>query len=58
MYMSNQHLHSSEMTILEEYFVIIHEVLREVLYVETLRCPSFGRANFSLNVQHEILKST
>lgn len=56
--MSNQHLHSSEMTILEEYFVIIHEVLREVLYVETLRCPSFGRANFSLNVQHEILKST
>lgn len=58
MYMSNQHLHCNEMTILEEYFVIIHEVLREVLYVETLRCPIFGRANFSLNVQHEILKST
>lgn len=56
--MSNQHLHCNEMTILEEYFVIIHEALREVLYVETLRCPSFGRANFSLNVQHEILKST
>lgn len=30
-HMSNQHLHSSEITILEEYFVVIHEVLRKVL---------------------------